>query len=277
MNLEDRNSLTRVLRVTAWVRRFIRNCRSQSKLTGELTAEEVADAEKIWQRACQLDTFGNDVRALRAARLLDRGSSVIALNPFLDADDIMSVGGRLQYSTEEENTKHPVILSPSHPFTRLLISWEHRRLLHAGVRDTLSQLRERCWIIRGRQAIKSVIRRCLPCKKQSCRAAEEPTAPLPPYRVTQADPSETTGINFAGPIFYNDIGSEHKASIALFTCATTRAAPSSSMNCQPVWTMAARNEPVLIAGEDVKTCDDNREYATEKRRRGRLTIPSITS
>lgn len=223
MNLEDHSSLTRVLRVTAWVRRFIHNCRSQSKLTGELTAEEVSAAEKIWQKACQLDTFGNDIHALRAARSLDQGSSVIALNPFLDADGIMRVGGRLQYSTEEENAKHPVILSPSHPFTRLLISWEHRRLLHAGVRDTLSQLRERYWIIRGRQAIKSVIRRCLPCQKQSCRAAEEPTAPLPPYRVTQADPFETTGIDFAGPIFYNDNGSEHKAYIALFTCATTRA------------------------------------------------------
>ncbi|KAH7979055.1 hypothetical protein HPB49_007940 [Dermacentor silvarum] len=73
MNLEDHSSLTRVLFVTGWVRRFIQNCRSQSKLTGELTAAEVSDAENIWKKACQLDAFRNDVRALRAARLLDRG------------------------------------------------------------------------------------------------------------------------------------------------------------------------------------------------------------
>ncbi|KAL1435068.1 hypothetical protein MTO96_001614 [Rhipicephalus appendiculatus] len=34
----------------------------------------------------------------------------MALNPFLDRDGVMRVGGRLQYSTEEEEAKHPVIL-----------------------------------------------------------------------------------------------------------------------------------------------------------------------
>ncbi|KAL1439579.1 hypothetical protein MTO96_010108 [Rhipicephalus appendiculatus] len=60
MDLENYSSSTRVLRVTAWVRRFIQNTRCQSRLTGELTAgelgrrgkalEENLPIRKIWKR-----------------------------------------------------------------------------------------------------------------------------------------------------------------------------------------------------------------------------------
>lgn len=224
INLSEKSSLTRVLRTTAWIKRFLYNCRTSSeKRMGSLSAEEMTEAERYWLRISQMETFGNEVRTLSASKPLDRKSPIKDLNPFLDNEGLLRVGGRLQNSTEQERTIHPIILSARHPYAGLLIRGEHKRLLHAGVRDTLSHLRENYWIIRARQAVKSAIRRCVPCQRQSCRPAAEAQAPLPADRVTQADPFEVTGVDFAGPIFYTDQGSMRKSYIALFTCATTRA------------------------------------------------------
>lgn len=112
-NLDNYSSLTTMLRVTASVRCFIRNYWCQSQLTGELMAEEIADAERHWQRASQSETFWADVCALRASKPLDWTSVVAALNPFLDSDGVTRVGEWLQHSIDED-AKHSIILPPSH-------------------------------------------------------------------------------------------------------------------------------------------------------------------
>ena len=50
------------------------------------------------------------------------------------------------------------------------------------------------------------------------------TAPLPNFRTEFAEPFTTTGVDFAGPLYYK-IGKNEtrKAYVALFTCSTTRA------------------------------------------------------
>lgn len=45
--LEKYSKLKTVLRVTAWIKRFITNTRSSTKISGELTAEELNEAEKL--------------------------------------------------------------------------------------------------------------------------------------------------------------------------------------------------------------------------------------
>ena len=39
----------------------------------------------------------------------------------------------------------------------------HERVLHNGVRETLTELRSMFWIIRGRSVVKSTIRQCTVC------------------------------------------------------------------------------------------------------------------
>ncbi|KAH7948908.1 hypothetical protein HPB49_003397 [Dermacentor silvarum] len=176
MNLEDHSSLTRVRRVTTWVRLFIQNCRSQSKLTGELMAEEVADAEMIWKRVCQLDTFRNDVRALRAARLLDRGSSVIGLSPFLAADGIMRVGGRLHFGTEENGiirrNTYTWVAPTSHPAAVRCLSamLTHRCRATAGLPPPPSA---RIMLVRGHSQLKYSF--CCSNRSDSSRRMKKPT------------------------------------------------------------------------------------------------------
>jgi hypothetical protein len=87
----------------------------------------------------------------------------------------------------------------------------------------LSELRTEFWIVRGRQTIKRVLHKCLPCKILNNPRGRQIEAPLPADRVRPSRPFAVTGVDFAGPL-YVKVGKEtQRTYIALFTCATTRA------------------------------------------------------
>ncbi|KRY03752.1 hypothetical protein T12_16115, partial [Trichinella patagoniensis] len=77
--------------------------------------------------------------------------------------------------------KHPILLPSTHPVVMLLIKRVHERSLHAGTEQTLTDLRQRFWVLKGRSSVKRIVRQCRI------------------YRVTVAAPFERIGIDFAGP------------------------------------------------------------------------------
>ncbi|GBN55816.1 hypothetical protein AVEN_30981-1 [Araneus ventricosus] len=79
------------------------------------------------------------------------------------------------------------------------------------------------WIVRGREDIKRIIHRCLPCRLSKEPRGTQIEAPLPADRVTPCIPFSTTGIDFAGPLYVRNSKSLDTAYIALFTCSITRA------------------------------------------------------
>lgn len=68
MKLEDYSSLNKLLRVTAWVKRFVRNFHSAEKQQGELCEHEIENAEKYWIRLTQLKSFPNEMKHLETKR-----------------------------------------------------------------------------------------------------------------------------------------------------------------------------------------------------------------
>ncbi|GFQ72023.1 integrase catalytic domain-containing protein [Trichonephila clavata] len=91
--------------------------------------------------------------------------------------------------------------SQKNRFTELLVKDAHEKVLRSGVADTLIQVREKYWIPKGRQIIKSIIRKCFICKKFNSRPGMQITSPLPRDRIEQSPPFAVTGLDFAGPIF----------------------------------------------------------------------------
>ena len=88
----------------------------------------------------------------------------------------------------------------------------------------LSELRNEFWIPKGRQTVKSVIRKCFACKKAQGRSfARQPHAPLPQERVKNALPFQITGLDYFGALNVKNNFSFVKVYIALFTCAVSRA------------------------------------------------------
>ncbi|XP_076223029.1 uncharacterized protein LOC143174456 [Nomia melanderi] len=137
---EKFSKYTRLLRVTTYCIRFIRNI--QAKITkgeslefpniGPLTTTELDDTRTRLERLVQKDAFETEITALRANQSLPRSSPLQSLNPFLDNHGILRVGGRLRNAPFSYDIRHPVILPSKHPFDELIIRYEHNRLLHAG-------------------------------------------------------------------------------------------------------------------------------------------------
>lgn len=221
--LEKYSKLKTVLRVTAWIKRFITNTRSSINISGELTAEELNEANKNWIKVIQNQSFSSEIDLLKAGKCPNTDSRIRELKPFLDEDELLSVGGRLQHSDLSYREKHPWILPNNHRYTEMLVQYEHEKIMHAGVRDTLVQTREKYWILRARQVVKKVVSRCVICKKFKAKAGQQTTAPLPRDRITESPPFEITGVDFAGPLYVKTQNVMTKAYIALFTCAVTRA------------------------------------------------------
>ncbi|GFY09876.1 uncharacterized protein TNCV_3698381 [Trichonephila clavipes] len=117
INLSKFSSLQKLLRVTSWVLRFVHNIRNRfNKRSDDLSTEEIDGAEKFWIQLVQRDAFAEEVNCLRARKLLLKTSVILEFNPFLDSDELIRVGGRLQKSKFSYLQKHPVILPAKHYF-----------------------------------------------------------------------------------------------------------------------------------------------------------------
>ena len=222
LNASSFSCYWRLLRVTAWVLRFVRRARGKKESLKELNASELKEAREYWIKEVQREYFRLELQALQDGVSLPPVSTVVGFDPFLE-DGFIHIGGRLQYADLPRTQIHPLLLHGSHHFKVLLIRQTHLRLHHMGVRTVLAKLREEFWILRARQAIKRVLHACHPCKIAKNPFGRELEAPLPADRVTATKPFHVTGIDFAGPLYVQGKPSPRKCYIALFTCATVRA------------------------------------------------------
>ncbi|GFX70577.1 integrase catalytic domain-containing protein [Trichonephila clavipes] len=92
-----------------------------NKRSDDLSTEEIDGAEKFWIQLVQRDAFAEEVNCLRARKLLLKTSVILEFNPFLDSDELIRVGERLQKSKFSYLQKHPIILPAKHYFVNLMV------------------------------------------------------------------------------------------------------------------------------------------------------------
>ncbi|XP_076299320.1 uncharacterized protein LOC143218170 [Lasioglossum baleicum] len=152
----------KLLRVTAYIIRFSRLCRrnisdTPSRPSGQaLSTSDVSLARIFWIKHLQSVEFPEELHALQQAQSLSPKSPLLSLSPFLDADGIIRVGGRLRHASLPHRVRHPILLAP-HPIVRLLVEQVHIQTLHGGVQLTLHTLRQNYWLLRARSMVKSII------------------------------------------------------------------------------------------------------------------------
>ena len=194
---------------------------------GELCADEIDYAETCWIRTIQAISFANEIDFLRnATQSKPRRVEQFAL--FLEEKQILRCRGRINNSIVPPTSKNPILLPSRHPFVDLLIRHTHEHVKHSAVTNTLTTLRERFWILKGRQAVKRVLKRCVTCRRLEGLPYSSYNSPdLPSFRVSDDPPFTHTGVDFAGPLYIKQSGNSESESskcyICLFTCASTRA------------------------------------------------------
>ena len=181
----------------------------------QLSPANLGSAKAAIVRYVQKQHFAHN--ALKSDRLQK-------LKPMMSTEDVLCVGGQLRNSDLPTETKHPWILPANHHVTKLIVNHVHVQLGHAGTECVLAETRMRFWIVSGRSAVKSVIGRCIFCKRAPARAVTQEMADLPPDRVTPGNPPFTSvGVDYFGPIAVKRGRVQLKHYGCLFTCLATRA------------------------------------------------------
>ena len=192
----------RLFRITAFVLRFVGNCRRQENQSGPLTTEELKKAEEVWLKVAQRD-----------------GEMESHMELKVDKAGLWRCSGRA-------SDYHPIFIPRKHLLATLIIErYLHEETLHGGVQATICKVRERFWIPQLRQLVKKIRFKCNRCKKLRAKPLpSSPTSALPKFRTELIDQFFSTGVDFTGPLYYKTRKkTTNKAYIALFTCATTRA------------------------------------------------------
>ena len=136
---------------------------------------------------------------------------------------------RVNNAPHSQPIKTPVLLPSKQHLARLIIQDVHSKIKHSGIKDTLTTIRETFWILRGRKAVKRILRKCVTCKRVEGVPYTSPTASdLPMERVSLDPPFAHTRLYFIGPLYIREGKSQsekssNKVSTCLFTCAFTRA------------------------------------------------------
>ena len=246
--LLNKFALPKVLRICAWINRFVKNCKvsCENRETGPLTSGEIEDSELWWikrtQNEAKEDPEFEDIRQ--------------RLNVQLNENEVLECRGRIEGD-------YPVYLPRDSIFAKKVVEREHLITLHGGVAMTIAKVRERFWIPKLRRLVKRVRKSCHGCVRFRAQAYEKPPpGKLPATRTEGSAPFQVVGVDFAGPIRYRTKGkAEKKAYLVLYGCSLTRAVHLEILQSMEVVEfipslkrlIARRGRPKIIYSDNAKT------------------------
>lgn len=222
------SSFWKLVRVTAYILRFVNRCRG--KINGQeespLTVSELEIAKQTLVKLAQREAFPDELKATSRRCRISSQSPLKNLHINVDLNGILRIGGRLQLSDEEPQTKHPMILPSKHQLTRLIAKHYHVQTYHSGPRMTLASIRQEFWPLRGKDLVNFICRKCSTCFRHRPVPINQPIGQLPKTRTIPSRPFTVTGVDYCGPMYMKPVhrrAASEKAFIAVFICFATKA------------------------------------------------------
>ena len=205
-------------------------------------------SEQRLVRVIQHDSFPQEISFCRGnPKVIPSGMKVVSsmvqqLKLFLDERGILRVNTLLGNAPIPDCAKEPMLLPKHNHFTSLIIWRAHHRLDHAGVGQTLAELRQMYWVPQARQVIRNILRQCVKCRMMTASTYPVLAPPsLPDFRVQRVDCFHSTGVDFAGPMVIGTLSTtkrkrkvkkgqkkveekdaDRKVWLVVFTCAVSR-------------------------------------------------------
>lgn len=138
------SSFTKLVRVTAFVQRFMRKIRKITVASGPLSSNELNDTETQWLLYLQRTKFSslfNAIAEMKPNNLQRR------LGLFMDSMGLLRYKRRLENAELSEVSSFPILLPAKDALTSLITEKTHKQIFNSDVSQTLSQTRCKFWII----------------------------------------------------------------------------------------------------------------------------------
>lgn len=179
--LEYASKLERALGILAHVIRAVNKWKSRSNIQPpqrnsrrvrerkmELhmpVANERVSAMLYLLRRAQEGAYGKDIAALHSEGQLTEHSRLASLRPIFDNNGIMRVGGRIDRASGEYEMRHPAIIPHGSRLSWLVIDSTHRQTKHGAVQVMMQVIRQRFWIPKLRNELRSFVHKCVTCAR----------------------------------------------------------------------------------------------------------------
>ena len=213
---------TVAVRTVARIRRWLKIVRERK--CGPLTADELREAEEIWTRRVQGDSYRDELLCLQQGHPIKNKSQLSGMTVGL-LDGIICLDSRVKRSPALSPTaRNPPVLARDHKYTELLIEHLHQKMGHRAHDAVLVSLRQKCWVPQAARKIRSVVARCQTCRVRKGKPQTTRMAPLPLARVTMLEGAfRATGMDYFGPMKVKRGKTVTKIWGVLFRCLATRA------------------------------------------------------
>ena len=124
-------------------------------LSVTLSANDISVAEAFW------------IKSFQQSLLEDERFQTweMQFGMYCDESGLWRCGGRLGNADLAGCETHPIPLHSEHHFTALVVNYCHKKVMHGGDNDTLTEFRSRFWIIRGRCLMRKLLHHCVVCRK----------------------------------------------------------------------------------------------------------------
>ena len=227
------NSYTKLVRVSALAFMFCRvllstrNHRTRLK-PSPLTVSHLTEAETCLYKLSQQRTFGDEIARLTSSQPVKQSSRLKAVNPFLNQQGVLCVGGRLSQSSCVSSLQaQPPILCASDHLTIIIFEHYHRSEGHCGPTALLARLSTCLYVVSARRLARSVCSSCITCRRRAPTPLTQMMGDLPAHRVNPALCFINTGLDYAGPIKIKRGNPRRptitKGYLAIFVCLATKA------------------------------------------------------
>ena len=94
----------------------------------------------------QEESYPSELKSLLLNDNVHKSSNLVPLNPTLNNQSLICVGGRVKNTDIFANSNYQVIVNKDHPIAKLIIKHYNEENLHVGREQTLSSLRSKYWI-----------------------------------------------------------------------------------------------------------------------------------
>ncbi|XP_061412837.1 uncharacterized protein LOC133345833 [Lethenteron reissneri] len=205
------------------------SCNGWHHCTVPRTEDELSRARKSIFCCVQQAAYAIEIKAINKGEDLPRVITLRKLNPRMDKDDLLRIGGRLENAKLNENERNPLIIPSQSHIAILLVRHYHEKVKHQGRHFTEGAIRSAGqWIVAAKRCITSTITTCIRCRKLCGKEEKQKTADLPADQLSVEPPFISVGIDVFGP--WTVISRRTRGELAnskrwavLFTSMSTRA------------------------------------------------------
>ena len=136
----------------------------------------------------------------RSTKSTMKRSSLYRLDPFIDEDGILRVGGRLHHANQSFDEKHPAILPKGSHLAKMAIDHNHESVHHQGRQITHGKFRKAgIWIVGASRMISKRLNQCVVCRRFRGNFVSQHMADVPKDRLETPAPFTNVGFDVFGP------------------------------------------------------------------------------